>query len=227
MIVGVIGRARSGKNTVAKIAAEVVPNVCGQLVEELAFADPLKKFCQEVYDFSDEQLWGPSEERNKPDVRYPRPHGFVDPTGTGSVVCDKCGKPYDVTSRVCSYLTPREALQTLGTEWGRKCWPDTWLALGIRRARAAELRGRLVFITDCRFVNEGRVIKEEDGLLWRVERPGTDGASVGVAGHASEMEQESEAMLQLVDVDIINDGDLDLLRTKVLVACRSIKSTSR
>jgi len=223
MIVGVIGRARSGKNTVAKIAGEEAWAAVGQEVEELAFADPLKRFCQEVYDFTDEQLWGPSEERNKPDERYPRPHDFSDPTGTGSWSCEQCGKCYDVLTPVCSYLTPREALQTLGTQWGRTCWPDTWLALGLRRAREAEARGSLVFLTDCRFINEGRAIKAGGGLLWRVERPGTSGASVGIAGHASEMEQETEEMLKLVDVRICNDGDLSLLRSKVLAALRSIK----
>jgi hypothetical protein len=33
-------------------------------------------------------------------------------------------------------LTPRHALQTLGTEWGRDCYPDVWVDIAIRTAKA-------------------------------------------------------------------------------------------
>src|SRR3990172_9381938 len=127
MIIGVVGKAGVGKDTIARAIAprhlvwqdgewRDVGGVEGPRLGlrddavQLASADPLKVFCQEVYNFSDDQLWGPSQQRNAPDMRYPRHDG--------------------------SYLTPREALQTLGTEWGRARYDKTWIHLMLRRAQS-------------------------------------------------------------------------------------------
>jgi hypothetical protein len=110
-IIGLLGHSGAGKDSVAKLAAELCD------CTSLAMADPIKRICKEVFDFSDEQLWGPSEERNKPDKRYHRTNG-ENVVAIGQV-----------------YLTPRYACQTLGTEWGRNCYSDVWVDLGIRKAR--------------------------------------------------------------------------------------------
>jgi len=73
MIIGVAGLAGSGKDTVADHLVEYHGFV------KVALADPLKRICREVFDFSEEQLWGPSEKRNEPDKRYPRPVGYTYP----------------------------------------------------------------------------------------------------------------------------------------------------
>lgn len=36
-------------------------------------ADPAKRHMADIYDFSYEQLWGPSQNRNRGDIRYPKP----------------------------------------------------------------------------------------------------------------------------------------------------------
>ncbi len=136
-LVGIMGRAGSGKDTVGAILRD-------NAWKTLAFADPLKHICQEVFEFTDEQLWGPSEERNAPDPRYPRPDGTC--------------------------LTPREACQLLGTG-GRQCYPDIWAELGLRLAKVERAD---VAITDVRFLNEAKAIRAAGGQVWRVMRPEAD-----------------------------------------------------
>lgn len=190
MIVGVMGPSGCGKDTFADY---VVKNYNGAKV---AMADPLKRICRDVYGFSDKQLWGPSEERNKQDFRYPIP-------GKG-------------------HLSPRVALQTLGTEWGRGCYENTWVDLAIRIAKQV-LSGshsydqklgvsqkrfwekwlgsavQHVIIPDVRFKNELDAVHAAKGVIIRLKRVGVTG-DVGVKNHASEMEQKS---IQDHEVDFI------------------------
>lgn len=206
-IIGLLGHSGSGKDTVAKIATELCD------CTSLAMADPLKRICKEVFDFSDEQLYGPSEKRNEPDKRYWR-HLPVD-----------------------TYLTPRYALQTLGTEWGRDCYPNVWVDLGIRRAKkflamVKEVPGKcndcghsiieklpayaLVFITDVRFINEAERIITAGGEIWKIERPSYQGdIPSGVPNHPSETAIDSEAMRAWVTHGINNAGTLSDLKNRV------------
>ncbi|MFA6118141.1 MAG: hypothetical protein WC729_29410 [Sphingomonas sp.] len=186
MILGLCGHSGAGKDT---FADRLVLKYGWQKV---ALADPLKRICQQVYDFTDQQLWGPSECRNAPDKRYFRPDG--DPR--------------------FPYLTPREALQLLGTEWGRRCYDNTWVDLAIRTAKdilagrayhqhlglgpevppgtpkhLAPRRATGVVIPDVRFKNELDAIRAAGGRVVRLIRLGKDG-QVGIAGHASEAEQD-------------------------------------
>lgn len=138
-LIALTGYARSGKNTVASIIREEA----NTLVNEIAFADPMKDFCREVFGFSEAQLYG--NEREKPDARWTRPDGTP--------------------------LTARFALQTLGTEWGRACDPNLWVKAGINRARRLFDSGAtLVVFTDCRFLNEARAVSEAGGEVWRIRR---------------------------------------------------------
>lgn len=182
MIIGVLGQSGSGKDTLADHLVD------RYRFQKVSLADPLKRICKEVYGFSDTQLWGPSEERNKPDLRYPNNKG--------------------------GFLSPREALQTLGTEWGRGCYEDTWVdycvsvaqkvmdgeyytqAKGlIKRGFVRRLFARVpegVVIPDVRFKNEVRKIHRANGVIIRLRREGKDGnLKAGIKNHASEMEQQS------------------------------------
>lgn len=64
MIIGIAGLAGSGKSTVAALLSAQY----GFSVRN--FADPLKNICKDLFQFSDDQLWGPSQSRNAPDARY-------------------------------------------------------------------------------------------------------------------------------------------------------------
>lgn len=130
MIVGIVGRTEdqegnlcslgTGKDTVADLL------VTNHEFVKVALADPMKRFVQSIYGFTYQQLWGPSSLRNEVDVRYPREHHVL--TRDGYCACCGAQLQEDNTwNRSQCYLTPRYALQMLGTEWGKFCFRDTWV----------------------------------------------------------------------------------------------------
>ena len=69
--------------------------------------------------------------------------------------------------------TPRHALQTLGTEWGReKISPDIWVLATERTITDLFSKGRRVVLDDCRFDNEARVVQRLGGRVIRIQRLG-------------------------------------------------------
>lgn len=207
MIIGLLGKAGSGKDTIADMFAE-------HGYVKIAFADPIKRYCMDAFDFSEEQLWGPSEKRSEPDPRYR--------------IRDKdcVGNLQEITSRhvteledqrifgVGPYLTPRDALQKIGTEGGRAAYDDVWVDYTIRKSKellnnkniiynkvtgfkkASFLKSLFVnkksgvIISDCRFLNECQAIKRSGGVLIKVIR-NTSTLQGKQAEHRSETEQDS------------------------------------
>lgn len=110
----------------------------------------------------------------------------------------------------CSLLggkSPRYAMQTLGTEWGRGLIAqDIWVSAWLDRAWAAH-RTRPVVADDCRFRNEAAAVRVLGGQIWRIiGRGGIDG------DHASETEMAGIT----ADVALDNSGTLDALRHRVI-----------
>lgn len=66
--------------------------------------------------------------------------------------------------------TPRHAMQTLGTEWGRQMISDS-LWLDIVKAGIASIDPGSVVIDDVRFDNEACAIRDVGGILIRIARP--------------------------------------------------------
>jgi len=146
MIVGICGEAGSGKDATADFLVK------SHGFSKIALADPLKRICQNVYGFSDDQLWGPSWQRNKPDRRWEHgAQGYRDAAlrefGNGQGRAQKLlaeGQDWQRDTIVETlfqtaalyasegWLTPRFALQRLGTEWGRTCSPNTWTSYALR-----------------------------------------------------------------------------------------------
>jgi len=108
--------------------------------------------------------------------------------------------------------SPRQLLQTLGTEWGRHLVrDDIWLVLARRRIDALVRAGAAsVVIADVRFDNEAAMIRGAGGQVWEVCRP--DGHAV--ARH----ESEQGISPSLVDFTLHNDGTVEQLRASVLAA---------
>jgi hypothetical protein len=70
--------------------------------------------------------------------------------------------------------TPRHAMQTLGTEWGRNLiGGDLWVNACQQRIMrlATGRKRRMIVVDDVRFPNEVRMIREMGGLIWSVRRP--------------------------------------------------------
>jgi hypothetical protein len=221
MIIGVCGPASSGKDTGAE-----------RFIKEhgfvrVAFADPLKRYARDMFDFTDEQLWGPSEMRNMPDKRYPREHTWkeLENDSNHHYACACCGQkttkrrveddvfipdPYGIEQ---CYLTCRYALQLLGTEYGRHCYPDIWVDYAIRIANSLKgggcyydmksglsyvsyvdgpgvLAKTNVVISDVRFINEIRGIHRGGGYVIRIKPPKPKESVETWRKHQSEAEQE-------------------------------------
>ena len=167
--------------------ADFIEQAGVERTHRLRFADDLKRICREVYDWTVQHTDG--DLKDTPDTRYPRPDG--------------------------TYLTPREAMQRLGTEWARANYPNTWVDLTMRRA--AEIPDeQIVLVTDVRYINEAKGILAGGGLLLQVVRPGhSSGLSTTAQQHPSEVELQSDEFQALVTHTLINDGTLNDLKAQV------------
>lgn len=104
------------------------------------------------------------------------------------------------------YPEVRKLLQRLGTEAGRDILgKNIWINTAADQIARNVRNGVPVVITDVRFENEYREVKEWGGLIVRIERPGL----VQVDNHASEQEWRSI----VPDHVVVNNGTLENLRT--------------
>lgn len=114
--------------------------------------------------------------------------------------------------------SPRELMQTLGTEWGRDCvHRDLWVLLAHRRwqmFKHTSLREGVVF-TDVRFENEAGWITSQGGWLFEITRPD---AQV-VNPHSSEQADLSD----LCDFRVDNDSTLQHLYSRLDCLVEMIK----
>lgn len=97
--------------------------------------------------------------------------------------------------------TPRFAMQSIGTEWGRETigsnvWVDAW---------KATIPAGDVVCEDVRFSNEAAAIKEAGGFVIRIKRPGCDAAV-----------HQSEKQAFTTDFTLQNDGSVREIQDKVL-----------
>lgn len=221
-LIGISGKAGSGKDTLADWLVENKDFV------KVSLADVLKRACKEFFDFSDEQLWGPSEKRNKLDKRYVMFYADI------KHMLNEDGLKEFPDGKVPQYLTPRHALQQLGTEFGRACYPNVWIDYTIRIAekllcdenyRYSQKRGLFiddisnypcvaygVVVADVRFANEVGAIKKAGGRVIRVKRP-----NAGLEGEAAQHQSEAEMATmpdELFDVVVNNEGTLNDLYKK-------------
>ncbi len=171
ILIGLTGRAQSGKDSVADYL-EVQHGFIG-----MAFADPIK---------------------NAIDVMF------------GEDVDD--GRDKEAPIRWIG-KSPRELMQTLGTEWGRQMiCEDIWVrCLGNAMSENLDTNDpHPIVIADVRFENEARWIRNHGGKIWLIRRP--DAAPV--RPHSSEDGIPEELLNGIID----NDGTLAELHKKVNVA---------
>lgn len=140
MIIGIVGRARVGKDTFASILAEELFDSTRFRFVLIAYATELKKRLQYDFDLSYEQLWG--SEKETPDFRY---------------------KKRDSDN---SFWTAREIMQFIGTECYRSVDSDFWVKQLFRIIDDNEYSN--VIITDIRFPEEAVPVSDRGGYLIKV-----------------------------------------------------------
>lgn len=115
----------------------------------------------------------------------------------------------EVPTAYLNGATPRHAMQTLGTDWGRALLCENlWCDAAMRDVHIGD---RVVF-DDVRFQNEADAVRAQGGIVMRLTRPGVDRNS----GHASEN-------LPWADADVLNDRTpaeiADIITSLVLPSC--------
>lgn len=116
--------------------------------------------------------------------------------------------------------TPRHAMQTLGTEWGRALiGKDVWVRAAMRTVDDLLAARRDVVIDDCRFDNEAVAVLARKGYVVQLVRGG--------AGLLTTHESEQGVNQALVDTFIFNNlaveatADTVLLRVEEVQSCRN------
>lgn len=139
-IIGITGRAGSGKDTVARHLTTYFK----AHFRSVAFADPIRSGLKAVFGWDDSYFDYPKKEE----------------------VIEMLGK------------SPRQIMQTFGTEWGRdRVNTDLWLKLAGIRMENLVGAGFNVLVTDVRFQNEADWIRQQGGVIWHLDRDGSSTTS--------------------------------------------------
>lgn len=166
-MIGVSGRARTGKDTIVRYLTE------NYGYQQLSFAEPLRQFVCNL-------------------------------TGIDRGALD------EVKEDIVAWIgkSPRQMLQTLGTDWGRLLVNENiWVLVGMDSAlRTLRHAGKPSAFSDVRFDNEADAIRQRGGRIIHVVRPD----ALEVSGHVSEAGVERRRG----DYVVVNDGSLgDLYAT--------------
>jgi hypothetical protein len=180
-ILAFTGRAGTGKTTTARVLCR------DHGFQRIGFADPIRAMMRALYvemdlpfDEIDRRLVG--DLKNAPDPAL----GHTP------------GRFYEAT--------PRRAMQTLGTEWGRMCmgqsfWTGVWL-------RSVESSGaHRVIVDDCRFHDEAEAIRRLGGQVIGLRREGVEPLP---GSHISETGTEPDHWIDM-------NGTPESTATKVLL----------
>jgi len=156
MIIGLSGKAASGKDTIANEFVKEFGFI------KISFADPVKRMAMEMFDFTPSQLWGDSFNRDKIDVRY----GFS-PRDALQKMATSFGR--DMYEDVWVNATKRviNKLQTTVSEYSS----DKGVKVIYTPTKHDNINtDKNIIISDCRFLNEFNFIKKQNWPIFRVKR---------------------------------------------------------
>ena len=197
-LIGLTGHANAGKDTVAAI----LEIHTGAAV--LAFADGLYQEVGRAFDVSPEAVLANRSTKEHPmdclALYQCMDAGFV------------AALPEHIRAEPYKARSPRNILQWWGTEYRRAQNRSYWVRSAehsIRSAQADLNPPPCIVVTDVRFPNEARLIRDLGGVLWKIQRPG---AVPALTGHASEVSGDEFAP----DLTINNQHDVRHLEGLVL-----------
>jgi hypothetical protein len=177
MLIGIVGLKEHGKSTLSNVLRRYTHDLGGEFVVT-KFAGPLKSMLCDL-------LFGMGlDKRHVEDMLE--------------------GPLKEQPSVYLEGKTPRHAMQTLGTEWGRDCisknlWTEAWR----RRAERGMDAGDVVVVDDVRLTNEAQLVKEDMG-----------GHLIGVVrnGHAGAFAVQARTRM-CVENGIYRKGEVTLIRS--------------
>lgn len=158
--IAICGKAKSGKNTVAKMIRKELSKYEHISYDYIAFADPVKSIARIMFPkLPEKYLTGSSEHRSSI-----IPGAF------------KNGMP----------LTVRQLLIDIGTGLGREYNSDIWLEVfDAKLSHLESKRKNTIILTDCRFINEHIHIKTKGFFSIKILRESSSNIN-----HISETEQD-------------------------------------
>jgi hypothetical protein len=207
MIIGVNGRARSGKNTIADVMVKKFG------FTQISFADPLKNICSDAFEIPLNYF----HDDNLKDSPFPVPVVVTEQhleRLVTNLISAGCTFTNDQINELntkglgYSFISPRNLLQIVGTDLVRGTLGDTtWI--DIFKRTIAKSDGNFI-VPDARFINERRIVKELGGYNFLIIRPGLP--PIAESAHESELLGISE---QLIDVTILNDSTVNSLQMEI------------
>jgi len=159
--IAICGKAKSGKNTLAKMIKKELSKNEKVKCDYVAFADPVKEIARVMFpNLSEKYLTGPSEYRS-----YIIPGAIKD----GQL------------------LTVRQLLIDIGTGLGRSYNNNIWLENFDFKIKNNKSKNKnMVILTDCRFKNEFDYVKNKGFFTVKVLRRNST-----IINHISETEQDT------------------------------------
>ena len=151
-IIAFSGYKGSGKSFVSKILKKYL-KLHGLKVKEDSYAEPMKRFCVDVLGIDEDLIYGDDSKKNlKTKYKWSRLPKYIK----------------DRFPNHGKYLTGREVQCVFGTELTRELFTqDIWIDCLNRKILKAKAKGIQYFIiTDLRFKNELKSIKELGGEVW-------------------------------------------------------------
>jgi hypothetical protein len=140
-IIAFSGRKQSGKTICSEFLKGLLLSNGYSDVEIYNFADPLKEdICMNMFGLSYAQCYGEDHNKNE----------LVDAYWE-----DK-------------QLTARDLMQLIGTDLFRKLNNNVWVNALINKIKKSKLQ--VVIVSDCRFPNEVEAIKNNGGIVFRLNR---------------------------------------------------------
>jgi len=212
MIIGISGKARSGKDTFAGMLARELQDQTGQAYVLMAYAHELKLKVQKDFDLSYEQLWG--DEKEMYDSRYPKKRGPL-PFCAGN---RDDGKGLEVLEER-QHWTAREIMQAYG-QFFRTINYDFWVDHLFSVVEEKEYKN--IMITDLRHINEVDAVVDRGGFHVRVERE--EAEATHNKQHISETALDDG---HRIDFTVKNYGTLDDLKETAKTVARFLTDSQK
>jgi len=189
LLVGLIGKKQTGKDTVADFL------VSKYGFQKYSLAEPMKIACRHIFLMSDEQLWG--DQKEEIDMRYnTTPRKILQIIGTELFQYDI----YKHIPEMIDSIKPRELWINRFKLWyNRQVDPN----IPIKQRIMAD-----VVVSDVRFPHEADEIKKLGGILIKILRSNENNV---IDGHASEQEMDEIRF----DYLVINGGSINDLYIEV------------
>lgn len=194
-----MGKAGTGKDTIASYIKNIIENEEKQFVCKFAFADPIKHIAANMFpNITTQQLWGPSKFRGE----------IVKGAIAGKYWSEKHYRGRLTVRRLSQKLTIRRLLQDIGTI-GREYDPKCWIKCLDYRIKL-RLHGSSVIITDARQKNEYDYLKRNNYFIINVVRKTKKNKQT--ESHITEFGQE-----KITDFDYVIDNNISLSKLKKLI----------